>query len=261
MTLNRAFSDLEIRSVDEEKRIIRGWATRPFLDRVNDRIDPLGCTFRNPCTMLLQHLHDKPVGTVVFDRPTREGVAFTAQIPKIAEPGILQDRTDEAYQSAKAKILRHVSIGFRPTKPPTPNAEGGLDWPAIEIYELSLVSVPALPEAEILEVRGNRARAVNRSPVVRLSEVQRRKLPVVRLDPVTRHRLAGTLKIHTAPRNRPGAPFKIRKIHTPPRPVKLSLPPKSAEPRKAHSVVKLTPEDIARAERRAKTRVVKLGRR
>jgi hypothetical protein len=45
---NRAFSILEIKSVDEEKRIIRGVATTPTVDRVGDIIDPLGVKFDNP---------------------------------------------------------------------------------------------------------------------------------------------------------------------------------------------------------------------
>ena len=83
--------------------------------------------------MLLQHAHDQPVGTVVFDTPTTKGVTFTAHIPKIDEPGILQDRTNEAWQSVRSKILRHVSIGFRPTKPPVFNEDGGYDYPAVEL--------------------------------------------------------------------------------------------------------------------------------
>jgi HK97 family phage prohead protease len=259
--MDRAFSDLTIRSVDEEKRILRGVATTPRVDRALDRILPLGCSFTNPCVLLLQHAHDRPVGTVVFEKPTREGVRFEAHIPKIQEPGVLQDRTNEAWQSARAKILRHVSIGFRPTKPPIPNEEGGYDYPAVELYELSLCSVPCQPDAEILEVR--RADRRGRDPVVRIGA--KKPCPVVKLSGVTRAAWNGTLKINTTPRNKPGQPFKIRKINRTGT-VVVKLSPGGRErlgldrPKKPLPVVKLTEADVARAKRRLNHRVVKLGR-
>jgi HK97 family phage prohead protease len=248
--MDRAFSDLTIRSVDEEKRILRGVATSPRLDRAFDRIAPLGCTFTNPCVMLLQHSHDRPVGTVIFDTPTQKGVTFTAHIPKITEPGILKDRTDEAWQSVRSKILRHVSIGFRPTKPPIFNEDGGYDYPAVELYELSLCSVPCQPDAEILEVR--RAKRATRVVRTGIGKTDR----VVRLNPLARAQLNGSLKINVT-RHRPGDPIKI--VRTRPKVVKLDRTActwldRSKEPLR---VVKLTPRD----HQRARHRVVKLGRR
>jgi HK97 family phage prohead protease len=205
--------------------------------------------------MLLQHSHHAPVGTVIFDKPTKAGVGFTAHIPKITEPGILKDRTDEAFQSVKAKILRHVSIGFRPLKQPIPNEDGGYDYPEVELYELSLVSVPAQPDAEILEVR--RASAKGRSPVVRIGQPQRS--PVVKLNPTALARLNGTLKINAKPKWRLGDPIKITKTGTPV--VKLDPAACSWLQKSGPSpVVKLSKEDIERGKRRASTVVVKLGR-
>ncbi len=254
--MDKAFWDLTVRSVDEEQRIIRGVATTGREDRVADRIDPLGCTFTNPATLLLGHAHDRAVGTVVFDKPTKAGVTFTAHIPKIVEPGVLKDRTDEAWQSAKSKILRHVSIGFRPTKPPTFNDLGGLDYPAIEIMELSLCAVPCQPDAEILEVR--RADSRSRDPVVRIGS--KRPSPVVRLSGVTRAAWNGTLKIHTPKPWKPGDPIKVKRTGV--RVVKLSAEGRERlgldQPRKPLPVVRLSEAAVARAKRRLNHRVVKL---
>lgn len=252
----RAFSDLTIRSIDAEKRIIRGVATSPRVDRVSDIIEPLGCTFRNPAILLLQHSHDRPVGTVVFDKPTETGVTFTAHIPQITEPGILKDRTDEAWQSVRARILRHVSIGFRPVGnnavEPLPN--GGLRYRRIEIFELSLVSVPAQPDAEILEVRATHQRPIDARVSGAGHDGYHR---VVKLDPVVRAGLNGTLKIHTAPRNKPGEPFKIHKIKRGPHVVQLprELCPWLDRSRRTHPVVKLPQRDL----QQPRHRVVKLG--
>src|SRR5690606_23631006 len=43
---NRAYSVLEVKSVDEGRRVIRGIATTPTVDRVGDIIDPMGVKFQ-----------------------------------------------------------------------------------------------------------------------------------------------------------------------------------------------------------------------
>jgi hypothetical protein len=54
-------------------------------------------TFANPVPLLLHHDTRSPVGTATFHPPTAEGIRFSAQIAKIAEPGVLRDRTNEAW--------------------------------------------------------------------------------------------------------------------------------------------------------------------
>jgi hypothetical protein len=84
---NRAYSVLSVKSIDEDKRIIRGVATTPSVDRVGDIIDPLGVKFENPLPLLWQHEHDKPIGSVKFDKPTKAGIEFEAEIASTDEPG------------------------------------------------------------------------------------------------------------------------------------------------------------------------------
>ena len=90
--MNRAYSVLDVKSVDTEKRIIRGTATTPTPDRMGDIVEPLGVEFKNPMPLLWQHQSDKPVGTVKFDKPTKNGITFVAQLAQIDEPGTLKDR-------------------------------------------------------------------------------------------------------------------------------------------------------------------------
>ena len=59
----RAYSFLDIKSVNEEKRIIRGIATTPAVDRVGDVVEPMGVRFKNPMPFLWQHDATKPIGT------------------------------------------------------------------------------------------------------------------------------------------------------------------------------------------------------
>ena len=88
----RAYAVFETKALDEKRRIFTGWATTPAPDRVQDTIDPMGATFKNPLVLLHQHRHDAPIGSVKFDKPTAKGIQFTAEIPVIDEPGPLKDR-------------------------------------------------------------------------------------------------------------------------------------------------------------------------
>src|SRR5690606_27210110 len=148
----RAYSALDIKSVSEDKRIIRGVATTPAVDRVGDIVEPLGVSFKNPLALLWQHQHDKPVGTVKFDTPTKDGITFEAELPQITEEGTLRDRIEEAWQSIKAGLVRAVSIGFRPIEYKLLD-NGGLRFLKTEVYELSLVTIPANADAVITSAK------------------------------------------------------------------------------------------------------------
>jgi HK97 family phage prohead protease len=150
--MDRAYSMLEVRAVDEESREIEGMATTPTPDRMADVIDPMGAKFANPTPLLWQHDAKAPVGQVTFGRPTKAGIPFKATIAKIDEPGRLKDRLDEAWQSVKAKLVRAVSIGFRSLEHSYMET-GGIKFAAVEILELSLVTIPANAEATITSIK------------------------------------------------------------------------------------------------------------
>ncbi|MGH8818093.1 MAG: phage major capsid protein, partial [Achromobacter pestifer] len=173
--MNRAYSFLEIKAVDDEKMVITGIATSPQVDRVGDVIEPLGVKFQNPLPLLWQHDHDKPIGSVVFDTPTAKGVTFTATLAKVTEPGKLKDRIDEAWQSVKAQIVRAVSIGFRSLESEQIAGTWGVRYIESEVYELSLVTVPCNSAAVITSIKTfdvglPAASGKKETPVVRLGK-------------------------------------------------------------------------------------------
>jgi HK97 family phage major capsid protein/HK97 family phage prohead protease len=150
--LNRAYSLLDIKSVSDEQRIITGTATTPTPDRVGDIVEPLGVKFKNPMPLLWQHRSDAPVGTVKFDKPTKDGITFQAKLPKIDEPGPLKDRVDTAWGEVKTGLVRAVSIGFRSIEY-SRMEDGGLRFIESEVLELSLVTIPAQAEATIQTIK------------------------------------------------------------------------------------------------------------
>ena len=152
MKIERAYSLLEVKSIDEGKRLITGIASTPEMDRVGDIVDPMGAKFAAEIPLLWQHMHDKPVGIAEFGKATKKGIPFSASIATIAEPGPLKDLVDMAWQSVKAKLVRGVSIGYRAIKYDI-MSEGGLNFRETEIYELSLVTIPANASATIQSIK------------------------------------------------------------------------------------------------------------
>lgn len=160
MNAQRAYSLFDVKALDADKRIFRGWATTPATDRMSDTINPMGARFKNPLPLLHQHNHSAPIGLVRFDEPTKKGIEFEAEIPIIEEPGPLKDRVDTAWGEIRHQLVSAVSIGFRSIKHAFRD-DGGIDFQEIEIFELSAVTIPALPEAIITAVKSMDGRPIS----------------------------------------------------------------------------------------------------
>lgn len=205
---NRAYSVLNVKSVEEAdgKRIIRGVATTPTVDRMGDIIEPEGVRFENPLPLLWQHEHGKPIGSVKFDKPTAKGINFEAEIASTDEPGTLKDRLDEAWQSIKMGLVRAVSIGFRAIEYAFMEGTGGIRFIETEVYELSAVTIPANAEALITSVKSIDA-ALRKEHGIPDPEIP--EAPTVEAAPGKK---TVVVKLDAPARDR--APFVINKIHT-----------------------------------------------
>lgn len=174
--MDRAYSVIEIKSVNEELREFSGIATTPSPDRVNDVVEPLGAHFRLPIPLMSKHDHNKPIGEVFWAKLFATHIEYKARIPAVKEEGLLRDRVDEAWQEIKYKLIRGVSIGFKPIDGqveilPT----GGLRFKQWEWLELSPVAIPANSQANIQTVksfdRQQRSTFIRSAfPVVRLQK-------------------------------------------------------------------------------------------
>lgn len=147
-----AYSLFEVKALDKTRRTFSGWATTPATDRIGDTVNPMGATFKNPLVLLHQHNREEPIGTAMFQKPTTKGIQFDAEIPIVEEPGPFKDRVDTAWGEISYGVVRAVSIGFKPIKYAFKD-DGGIDYQEIEIFELSPVSIPALPQAIITSVK------------------------------------------------------------------------------------------------------------
>lgn len=118
-----------------------GWASTPDVDLVGDIVEPAGARYELPLPLLWQHKHDEPVGAVRDAHVSHAGIRITGRI------------TPEAQRAAEAQALLRdgalaLSVGFLAEKS-EPLPTGGRRFTAWRWTELSLVSVPANPQARI----------------------------------------------------------------------------------------------------------------
>lgn len=151
--MNRAYSVLEVKELDDDKRILTGIATTPATDRMDDIVEPKGAVFKLPLPLLWQHRHDQPIGNVTRATVKADGIEVVAQIAKIEDAGNLKDRLDEAWQSIKAGLVRGFSIGFQPLESSEIEGSWGRRFTKWSWHELSAVTIPANAEATIQSIK------------------------------------------------------------------------------------------------------------
>ncbi|RJT32106.1 hypothetical protein D3227_27280 [Mesorhizobium waimense] len=151
--MNRGYSILNIKSVSEDERTITGIASTPATDLQDDVVEPRGAVFKLPIPLLWQHKHDAPVGWVTSAKVTDAGIEIVAKIAKIADPGTLKDRVDEAFAAIKAGLVRGLSIGFKGLDSEPIRGTYGVRYKKWLWLELSAVTLAANVEASILSVK------------------------------------------------------------------------------------------------------------
>ncbi len=150
--MQRAYSILTVKAVNEDQRLIEGMATTPTPDRVGDIVQPMGAKFKLPLPLLWQHNSREPVGWVEFAKATETGIPVRARLAMLEDPGELKDSIDKAWQSVKAGLVRGLSIGFNELKYAFME-NGGIEFQEWEWLELSLVTIPANQDATISAIK------------------------------------------------------------------------------------------------------------
>lgn len=152
METNRAYSLMSIKSIDEDAREITGIASTPETDRMGDIVEPDGAEYKLPIPFLWQHDQQQPIGEVYAAKKTKEGIEVKIRLARVLEPKVLVDRLDSAWAMIKARLVRGLSIGFRPLEY-TFLDEGGMRFMKWEWYELSAVTIPANAQASISSIK------------------------------------------------------------------------------------------------------------
>ncbi len=156
--LTRAYSVLEIKSIDEESRIIEGIATTPSTDRQADIVESNGAVFSLPLPFMWQHGKDPfvgqtPVGEVISATPTPSGIPVRIQMARADKPGRLQDILDFAWDAVQKRLVKGFSIGMRPLEETPIKGSFGVRFTKWEWLELSAVTIAANQDARIITVK------------------------------------------------------------------------------------------------------------
>lgn len=144
MNTNHVKATIEEKSADEFTAV----ASSAVVDRQGEVIEQTGWdlkNFKQNPIMLWMHDHTKPLG-----KATRVWLDKTSGTPVLKFKGVISDATEwgrAAKQLMEEGILNSFSVGFRAMD---------IDDNKItkaELYEISLVTVPANPEARIIAAK------------------------------------------------------------------------------------------------------------
>lgn len=197
----RAYSVLEVKSINDDERIIEGIATTPSPDRVGDVVEPKGAEFDLPIPLLWQHRSDSPVGNVVEAKVTTNGIKIKAQFAQVSEPASLKDELDQAWAKVKAGLVRGLSIGFMPLESSRIEdtfSERFIRW---EWLELSCVTIPMNSDATIQSIKSADSEHLRAAPGKDARAPGKRSSPTAGASAKTTHQSKGlkampTIKEH-----------------------------------------------------------------
>lgn len=175
MDIKFAYSTLNVKSIDDDKREFFGVASTPTTDVIGDIVEAVGADFSLPLPLLWQHRHSEPIGHVLDASVNDGGIAVRCRISKALEPGKLRDRLDEAWQSIKLRLANGLSIGFMPIEMELVGGQSfGQRFKKWKWLELSVVTVPANLECQISAIKmvsmAGRNAAIGNRPVVYLDQ-------------------------------------------------------------------------------------------
>lgn len=145
----RAYSTIVLKAIDNETRTFTGIASTPTTDRMGDIVDPMGATFTLPIPLLWQHNSSEPIGWVEEATPTKNGIKIKGRVAQ--DPMLPQ--LDEVWAYMRTGLVRGLSIGFDPQEYSYMEDSGGFHFMKWDWLELSVVTIPANEEANILSIK------------------------------------------------------------------------------------------------------------
>jgi hypothetical protein len=156
--MDKAYSLFELKSINEEERTFEGIATTPQVDRTEDIVEPMGAEFTLPLPMLWQHGKGSipdPIGQIIEARAMPSGIKIKGQMlkPGADYPQQLREDLNKAWVLVRDKIVRGLSIGFKPLESEPIKGTFGTKYTKWSWLELSPVAIPANAGATIQTVK------------------------------------------------------------------------------------------------------------
>lgn len=145
----------EVRALDPKTRQVRFRITTGAVDRMKDTIDPTGWDLKNwkanPVFLWAHQYGGTAAGPGL---PIAKGVDIAADAKGLTAVAQFATRdqyefADTVYQLILGGFLKATSVGFKPLKHVYNEQRGGVDFLQQELLEVSVVPIPANPEALI----------------------------------------------------------------------------------------------------------------
>lgn len=149
--VQRAYSTLQIKAVDDDKGIIEGIASTPTTDRYGDVVEPKGANFKLPMPFLWQHDSWSPIGEVTKAKVTADGIAVTIRVALELAEKVPYIR--DAWELIKGGLVKGLSIGFTAIEYAYIEGSYGIHFQEWDWMELSAVTIPANAEATITSIK------------------------------------------------------------------------------------------------------------
>ena len=160
--MNKAYSIFEIKSVDENRRLIKGIASSVNPDRMNDIVEPRGAKYKLPLPLLSQHEHHLPIGLIHKFSPNDSHIELEAEVAT----GTDLDYIETTWKQIKAGLVRGLSIGFRAIEYAFIKDTGGIHFKEWEALETSVCTIPANADCTITTIKSFDQDPVKRSQVI-----------------------------------------------------------------------------------------------
>jgi HK97 family phage prohead protease len=151
--MRRAYSRIEVKALNDDRRTFSGVATTPTADRVGDVVESEGAIYELPIPLLWQHDANQPIGAINEVSVSKGGIQIRGEVFRATESRTLADRLDEAWESLKIGLVRGLSIGFMPIEAKQLKDKSGIRFIKWAWHELSAVTVPANSEATITAIK------------------------------------------------------------------------------------------------------------
>jgi HK97 family phage prohead protease len=151
--MNRAYSVLSLKEMDEETRVFKGIATTPSTDRVGDIVESKGAVYKLPIPLLWQHRHAEPIGEITSAKMSSSGIEVVGRILRATTSANLIQRLDEAWESVRLGLVKGLSIGFNPIEYSYIDDGKGVRFTKWNWLELSCVTIPANADASITAIK------------------------------------------------------------------------------------------------------------
>lgn len=152
--MQRAYSTVVFKAVDDDQRIIEGVASAPTVDNDGDIFEPEGAEYKLPMPLLWMHRDDEPIGNVTSAKVSKSGITIRAQI---APQGVSAE-IDRVWSLIKSGLARGLSIRGRLKEYAQIAGTGGLHVTKWKWLELSVVTIAANQQASISLIKSLDAR-------------------------------------------------------------------------------------------------------